>query len=396
MIFNRRIFNLNTGKVSIYDYLDKLISEVDMSTEKMEIDYISSAISIVSSYISSAISSCEFKVYSSDKIKKDSYYYILNYSPNPNETATNLKYNIVKNLIEQGEALCINYNNNLYLAEYFGRAIESINGDEFDGIIIQNTQISNKINKKNALLFKLSDKLPNINLKRFEQTYADIIDSAFTKFKNSSASKWIYRTESFEGNNDETEKKIKEMITAQLKKFINNPKGVLSLNKGQSLERIENDSNKNDTTDIISIRKDCFEMVAIAFKLPISMMYGNVNNLKDVINQFITFSVKPIAKMISEEMTRVFFSQAEINAGSRVEVDISKISYRDIFDVAEKCDKLIASSVADIDEARVLINLPPLNTKWSKQHWLTKNYTKIENAMQNLENEKGGDADDEG
>ena len=89
--------------------------------------------------------------------------------------------------------------------------------------------------------------------------------------------------------------------------------------------------------------------------------------------------------MIGEEITRVFFTEEEILDGSRVEIDVSSINYRDIFDVADKLDKLIYSSVSDIDEARKLINLPELNTEWSKQHWMTKNNGKVEDVMNGVD-----------
>ena len=120
--------------------------------------------------------------------------------------------------------------------------------------------------------------------------------------------------------------------------------------------------------------------------MPPSMMYGNISNLKEVVNQFIAFAVKPFATLIGEEMTRTFFSENEIlEENKRVIVDISTINYRDIFDVATGLDKLISDGVANIDEVRPLVNLPVLGTEFSQQYWMTKNYSKIEDMMKEHE-----------
>lgn len=208
-----------------------------------------------------------------------------------------------------------------------------------------------------------------------------------------------------DSNREEIEKKIKEYVSNTLKKFITSDKpAVLPEGKYYNVEKFSNDK-LTDTSDIRELRKDIFDMVAQTYKIPVSMLYGNVTNLKDVTNQFITYAVKPIAKMLSEEITRIFYSENEILNDSYVKVDISNISYRDIFDIADKVDKAISDGVASIDEARNLVGMPLINEAWSKIHWMTKNYAKVEDAMNDISNNtvsnttdnstmKGGDANE--
>ena len=46
--------------------------------------------------------------------------------------------------------------------------------------------------------------------------------------------------------------------------------------------------------------------------------------------------------------------------------------------MATSSDKLIASGVMCVDEVREENGLMPLNTPWSRQHWMTNNYSRIE------------------
>ena len=61
-------------------------------------------------------------------------------------------------------------------------------------------------------------------------------------------------------------------------------------------------------------------------------------------------------------------------------VDTTQIKHIDIFDISTAVDKLLSSGYASIDELRVLSGMLPLNTDWSRKHWMTKNYTEIAQA----------------
>ena len=374
---------------NLYDYLDKEVDRAEIkaicSNAVNEIKFLNLALYIVSTYIASAISTCEFKVYKKKKEVKDTSYYKLNYSPNPNETATKLKYEMVKRLVQTGDSLVVKFNNYLYFAETFGFASESINGYVFDGITIQKTPIKSTFKKKNVFYLKLDDEAVKDLLELVDTKYKELVSCASKAYKRAINNKWKLKIDSAREHSPKFQEEFDSYINDQLKEFLTGDEGVFPELNGYELSHLDDGSDKTDSSDIRNLRKDIFDMVAQAYKMPVSMMYGNVTNLKEVINQFITFAVKPNAKMIGEEITRVFFTEEEILDGSRVEIDVSSINYRDIFDVADKLDKLIYSSVSDIDEARKLINLPELNTEWSKQHWMTKNNGKVEDVMNGVD-----------
>ena len=77
------------------------------------------AIYIAVSYVSNAISNCEFKVYRAGKEVKDYLYYLLNVSPNPNQNATQLKREMIEKYYLDGRSLLLAKNDQLYLADSF-------------------------------------------------------------------------------------------------------------------------------------------------------------------------------------------------------------------------------------------------------------------------------------
>ena len=172
-------------------------------------------------------------------------------------------------------------------------------------------------------------------------------------------------------------------VKKQLKEFLENENAVYPQYAGYDLEEMKHEADSG-SADILAMRKEVFDLAAQAYKIPISMMYGNTNNTNDVLNQFLTFAVDPIAKMLSDEYTRKSFTYEEWSKGSRVVVDTKTINHVDIFNVADKVDKLISSGVFSIDAVRDALGYQPLNTDFSQAHYITKNYELAEDAMKRL------------
>ena len=85
--------------------------------------------------------------------------------------------------------------------------------------------------------------------------------------------------------------------------------------------------------------------------------------------------------MISEELTRKYYSYEQWKKGNRIMVDTSCINHIDILEVADKADKAISSGIASIDELRNRLNMLELGTEFSTSHFITKNYELAENAL---------------
>jgi HK97 family phage portal protein len=120
---------------------------------------------------------------------------------------------------------------------------------------------------------------------------------------------------------------------------------------------------------------------AQAFKIPLSMMLGNITNMNEIVQVYLSICIDPLADMIGEELTRKYYTFNEWKEGSRIEVDTSCIHHIDILEVADKVDKLIASGVYSIDEVRHRTGDNPLNTDFSKSHFITKNYELAERVL---------------
>lgn len=382
-------------KFNLFNFLEKKIDVSNVNTviaESMDrVAFKSLALHIAISYIANTLSKCEIKVYESGKETKDKFYYLLNVSPNPNQNASQFINQIVENYFYNGEALIVQHNDNLYCADSFD--IEDTN--PLKEFVYYNVSFnSHQIKKK----FKASEvyhiKLENENVKTLIDLlyteYSEIVNLALETFKRTNGKKYKLILEQYQAGDPKFIQLFETSIKEQLKTFIENDNAVYPQFKGMDLQEFSTSAAGN-SNDIIAMRKEIFDTTAQAFKIPMSMMYGNITNMNEIVKVFLSICIDPWADMFSEEFTRKRYTFDEWKNDSYVELDTSCINYVDILEVADKADKAIASGLTSIDELRPRVRLRPLNTKFSTSHFITKNYELAENILKNMDSEGGED-----
>lgn len=348
---------------------------------KSEIFYKELALYTAITLIANAISKCEIKTYENNKEVKDKLYYSLNLSPNVNQNSSQFWHKVIEKMVYDGEALVLDINDKLYCADGFSVDPYPILGNKYNGVRVETLSFNKVFTNEEVLLFKLDD----IHLKKLidglYNQYGLLLSYAIKSYNKSHSTKYKLKMSSVKAGDDKFNKIFEEVIKKQLKTFLENDNAVYPEFEGYNLEDISPKSNIKDSSDIRELRKDIFEIVGQTFKIPTSLMLGNITNMSEIVKLFLTFCIDPIADMISEELNRKIFSFEEWKKGSYVKFDTSTINHIDVLDVAEKVDKLIASGTTCIDEVRAIIDLPALNSDFSKTHFITKNYDTMENRL---------------
>lgn len=348
------------------------------------------AVEIATSYLANVVSQCEFKVFHKGEEVKDTMYYILNVSPNNNETATQLKQKIIHNLVYDGECLVIPRNNQLFVADSFSRNSNPFASDTFENIRVGKQIILGTMRAEQVFYFKLHDKNIKDLIDSLFSDYDKIVNVACSSYRESGyKEKYKLVLDGVKTGDTEFEKQYNEVIKKQLKDFMNSRKAIYPQFKGTNLEKFEERSGRmsTDSSDILNLRKEAFELVAEAFKMPISLLYGNMTNVKDIFNAWITTEVGTFFKLIEEELTRKTGAEKDFRKGTFVKIDSTQIYHMDLMDIADGASKLIASGIYCVDEVREKLGENRLNTEFSQSYWITKNYTKAEIAL----NEAGGE-----
>ena len=385
--------------MGVFSFLEKKVSMAELQNElsivaqnaAQQVFFKEVALQIAISYIANTISKCEFKVYEKGEEVKNELYYMLNVSPNPNQSSSQFLNAFVTRYYRKGEVLVFpdSKRSYLYVADGFSVDEKPFSENIFSSISIENETLRRKYKASDVFYFKLDD----VQIKRlidgaFDQ-YSMVMQSAIDGFLRRNGKKYKLVLDQYKAGDPAFAEIYEKVLKKQLKAFVDNANAVYPQFKGTDLQEFDKNASGQygSSADVIAIRKEMFDVVAQAFKIPLSMMYGNITNINDMINMFLTFTIDPLADMIGEEITRKMYPFSEWKKGNYVKVDTSCISHVDILDVADKVDKAISSGVVCVDEMRKRLDMAELGDEFGKKHFVTKNYSANEDELtKNAEN----------
>lgn len=374
-------------KFNLFNFLEKKVEVAEISpvTQKLldQIAFKEIALHIAISYIANTMSKCEFKTFENGTEVQNKLYYMLNVSPNPNQNSSQFINKFVEQYFYKGASLLVPHGDYLYCADNFDIDEENpLKENIFYNVTFGTHALKKKHLAKDVFYMKLDNKNVKGLVDSLYMHYGEIISQALATYKRTNGTKYKLLLEQYRAGDPLFEKAFNEVISKQLKTFVENDNAVYPQFKGLDLQEFSS-KNPQSTADIISMRKEIFEVVAQAFKIPLSMMYGNITNMNEIVKVYLSICIDPLADMISEEITRKYYSFDEWKAGNYVKVDTSCINHVDILEVADKVDKAIASGVTNVDEIRKRLDMQTLETEFSTAHWITKNYSLAEEVLEN-------------
>lgn len=363
---------------SVYDFLGRKIDKAEIvpvsqkAMEQLALKEIALHIGI--SYIANALSKCEFKTYEKNEEVRGKLYYMLNVSPNPNENSSQFINKIIEDYFWKGHALVVPKEKGIYCADGFTvDKTQPLKGYVFDSIYYGSEQEKKSLKSKDVFYFKLDNKNVKALIDSLYTQYGELMAQAVRSYKKSNGEKYKLALDSYQAGDPKFKKIYEEVLQKQLKNYLECENGIYVQYKGTDLQKQKNDTVK-DTSDVVSMRKEIFEIVAQALKIPISMMNGNITNMDEIVKVFLTLCVDPLADMIGEEITRKQYSYKEWKAGTFVKLDTSSIKHVDILEVAQSLYNTIGSGTANIDDLRKRLGWQPLNTEFSQEYFLSKNF----------------------
>lgn len=373
-------------KYSLFNFLERKIdtSEISPITQKLldQLAFKELALYIGISYIANTLSKCEFKTYENGEEVQNKLYYMLNVSPNPNENSSQFINKFIENYYYQGHSLIVPQDNKIHCADSFDiDESNPLKENTFYNATFGCQQLKKKFKASDVFYFKLDNQNVKCLIDALYMQYGEVISQALATYKRTNGTKYKLILENYKAGDTQFNQIFNTVLKEQLKTFIENDNAVYPQFKGTDLQEFTSKSSAKDTSDIISMRKEIFEVTAQALKIPLPMMLGNITNMNEIVKVYLSICIDPIADMIGEEFTRKYYSYEEWKAGNYVKVDTSCINHVDILEVADKIYNAIGSGCANIDDMRKRLGWKPLGTEFSKQFFLSKNFVPAEEML---------------
>jgi len=355
-----------------------------ISTEQklnIELFAIHSAISL----IANSVSKCEFKTYAKGVEFKGDVYYKWNVEPNKNQNSSQFLQVLITKLLFKNEVLLLPIGDQLIIADSFYQDEFAIKENTFSSITSGTMSFDKVYNMSDVYYYKLGNTDIRALLSNLIVGYNDLLNMSIGKYNRSGGRKGILDIDATASSNKEFHEKLDTLMNTRFKKYFEAENAVLPLEKGYKYEEKGGEGSKKSTSeiaDIAMITKEIFERVGQGFKIPPALLRGDIADIGATTDNFLTFCVDPLVDMLGEENNRKTYGKVAFLAGNYMRIDTTTIKHIDLFSISESFDKLIASGGYSIDELRVKAGDVALNTPWSMQHVITKNYQKIESLGQ--------------
>ena len=348
--------------------------------------------------LASAISKCEIRTFVKGDERKGDEYYLWNYEPNRNQNASQFLQKLVWNLLFRGECLVVDdLSGGLMIAASFQHERYANQQDLFKGVTIDlegsgTYQINRTFTMNEVLYYKYNNVNITDLLLQVMGEYEKLLKAAEENCIRSYGEHGILKIDAkaaqinYGKKEDGTPRTFndvyREMMNDQFKSYFKNANAVMPLWEGMEYSQQSSAAKKStsEIKDVQDITTEIYDRVANALQIPPALLKGDVADVEMMTRNMLTFAVDPIVKSIERENNRKRNGKKVLH-GTYQMIDTSRIMHNEPLDVADKAFNLIGAGWS-LDEIREKTGDAPLNTEWSRQHYLSLNFTQYENIGQ--------------
>ncbi|HBG1087777.1 TPA: phage portal protein [Clostridioides difficile] len=389
--------------ISNFLFKDKMSGADGEYFKKLEatIFYKEFALKSCISIIANALVLSEFQTFKNGKSIKEKNYYLFNIEPNQNQNATEFWQEVITRLVYDNECLVIQENEQLFVAESFSVDKYVFYGDIYKDVTIRNYKLDRSFRESDVLYFKLNVESIKTVIDYLYNDYKDLLSSAMKGYKKNNSEKGVLEIDTNYPQTKEAQERLNDLMSNKFKRYFESDNAVLPLSNGLKYTENTKASSIKDSRDIRAIIDDVMDFVCAAFHVPAGLVKGNVAGVEGITDNFLNFSVNPVAKLITNELTRKMYGRDNFFEKSYVKVDTQKIANMGLEKISKASDLLFRIGVNSINDNLEMLGREKINESWADEHYVTKNYQSILNpdlkgGANNGNGEKNGVAGNKG
>lgn len=339
--------------------------------------------------IANCISKCEFKTFQAGEEIKGDEHYAWNLEPNKNQNSSQFLQELVARLLYYNECLIVECGGQLIIAESYTKEEFCLKEMLFKNVYREGLTFDRTFAMSEVLYFRLNNRNIRQLLSSLCAGYNELLADAVDKYEKAGGEKGTLKIDAsatgMKYGKRSFEEVYEDLMNNRFKRFFNSRSAVLPLFNGFTYTKQAAEQSKKSTSemkDITDVLDETVETVARAFNIPVSLLKGDVSDVEKITRNFLTFCIDPICEMIQTEINRKRYRRQQVQKGNYLKIDTTTVMHTDVFDIAEKADKLIASGMYCIDELRKKLGDAELGTEESRKHWITKNYEDMQKLEQ--------------
>lgn len=333
---------------------------------------IASAINIVAKLITNS----EIRTFKEKEEIFKHNYYRFNVEPNQNQNASEFKSELIWKLFYDNEALVIEENGMYYIADSFSKNDRTLYQTFFTNVSVGDLIFNKTYYMEDVFYFKLNNSKIKSLLDGLYNSYGILITQCMNDYRKARAVRGKVKLNTSWSQKFEDQTKLQEAIRAKFRSYFSSDNAVMPMEEGFDFTESEKKS-VTSSEDVNKIIEGIFDIVAIAFNIPKGIIKGEMAEIKEETKNLLTLSVKPVAKLLEDEINRKLYGELAYSKGSKIKVDISRVEYISLFDVAGSLDVLTRIGFSHNFLLRA-IGEEVIDESWANTHYITKNYQKQE------------------
>lgn len=347
--------------------------------------------------IARIMSLAEFQTFEDSQETRKLNYYILNVEANKNKSASLFWQEAVKKLLKEGEALILIQDKQLFLADSFDRKEHVFKENIYSDIKIDDYPL-NDFWEENRVLYLKDD---NIKIRSaingLYSDYAKLIASSIKGYQNSKSRKGKLKIPTSLPKTLQEEGNLQQHIKDTMKDFMDPSKDAVypESNKFEYTEISESKGSKSNDSgrETKNFIDDMFDFIAIGYGIPPSLLKGDTVDTKDAVNNFLTFCINPLAKLITDEINRKMYRYELYKERTYTKLDTAGIKAVDLKNIAHSIDILNRNAALTIDDILRILGKEPLGGEIGKMRFVTKNLELLDKILEDdhISNTEGGD-----
>lgn len=351
---------------------------------------------VCANMVANALGRCEFRTFRNHEEVQEREYYLWNISPNANQNSSMFLHKLVAKLYQDNEALVVSTLprgdlQSLVVADSWEKPEEwPSRQNEYRGIMVGDYQYTYPIYENSVIHLKLNHTNMRPIINGLYNSYYRMISAAMKAYTWGNGQHWkVHVNQIAQGDDDWTEK-FQQMISAQVKPFLESDGAILPELDGYVYEQVSGSTGSTgDTRDIRSMIEDIFDFTARGFLIPSVLVNGSVEGTADANTRFLTNCIDPLADQLQEEINRKRYGYEGWSQGNYLRVDTSSIIHFDLFANAANVEKLVGSGAYTINDVRRAANQSIINEPWADEHFMTLNISTMNEATRNLGTTEG-------
>ena len=330
--------------------------------------------------ISGLLSTCEFRTFRKGAELHSDEWYSLNVRPNKNQNAVEWKRELISRLLLSGEALCIQLpDGQRIIADGFSREEFAAAPDRFTQVSRAGYTFGRTFLAGDVIYLRSAVNARAVWMQTILGAYEKLMGSAAKRFDQADGERGILKISAVERGKADFKEKFNQLMNDYFKGYFASKNAVLPLFDGYeytSQSGSKAGTYTNDLSAIKTLADEAISRAAQVFGIPPSYIRGDAAGIVDAQAAMMTNCIKPLAAMLSAELTGALYDKRSVQNGGCIFVDTGNVLHHDLIGSSTGIDKLMGAGWT-INEINRALGQPKNNDPDCDTRFVTKNYGEL-------------------